>query len=315
VTRSRDIAVLAATGCEGFAAVALLHGVDVPAFALHAAACGSAAALLHRRLLQGPPGWSFVLIFASTLFVPMLGALGLIAVALGTPAPESLSEAGFVRTRIPRPPGPDLDEASRPPDADAPAGGRQRRVEAVTALRGRTDPESISQLRRGLEDCDEDVRLLAHALIESKSRAASRSIDETTRALEEAPEARRGPIHRRLALQCWDLAWLGLVQGECLDHALGTARHHAVAALEHDPGSPSLHFLLGRIDLRLNAPERAEAALIRSRELGFPGNVVRPYLAEAAFLRRRFDLVRTYLAEPGPAGPSGIAARLRRYWT
>jgi hypothetical protein len=315
VKRSRDIAVLAATGCEGLAAIGLMRGADLPAFAIHLAACGCAAALLHRRLLQGPPGWSFILLFASTLFVPMLGALGVIAVALSTPAQDAAAESGFVRTRIPRPPGPGLEVAPQPCEADGLAGGRQARVEAVTAVRGRTDPDAIRQLRRALEDGDEDVRLLAHALLESKNRAACRSIDEASRALEEAPEARRGPIHRRLALQCWDLAWLGLVQGECLDHALGTARRHAVAALEHEPRSPSLHFLLGRIDLRLNAPEQAEAALIRSHELGLPGNVVRPYLAEAAFLRGRFDLVRTYLSERGPAGPSGIGARLRGYWT
>jgi hypothetical protein len=309
------MAVLLATGCDGVAAVVLLRGGDVSALALHMAACGCAAALLHRRLLQGRHAWSFALIFASTLFLPCLGALGLLAVALTRPRRCAASEANCIPTRIPRPPGPSLEQAPGSVAADAPQEGREGRVAAVTALRTRHDPDAVGLLRRALEDRDEDVRLLAHALLESKSRAACRSIDETSRHLEETSEARRGPLHRRLALQHWDLAWLGLVQGECLDHALAAARRHAMAAIELDPRSPSLHFLLGRIELRLNAPERAEAALTRSRELGLPAHVARPYLAEAAFLGRRFDLVRKHLAEPGPFGTSGVAALLRRYWT
>jgi hypothetical protein len=313
VNRSRDIAVLVATCCEGVAAIVLLRGGDLRALAVHALACTGAAALLHRRLLQGPGVWSFALIFTSTLFVPLLGALGLIAVALTGADDGGSPEANWVPTRIPRPPGPSFERTPRA--AQEMAGGRQARVEAVTALRGRTDPEAVVLLRHALEDGDEDVRLLAHALLDSKSRAACRSIDETTRALEGAPEARRGPIHRRLAQQYWDLAWLGLVHGECLDHAIGTSRQHALAALELNPDSPSLHFLLGRIELRLNAPKEAEAAFLHARQLGLPGNVVRPYLAEAAFLRRRFDLVRSVFAEAATAEQSGIAARLRRYWS
>ena len=76
-----------------------------------------------------------------------------------------------------------------------------------------------------------------------------------------------------------------------------------------------MHFLLGRIELRLNAPDPAEQALIRSRELGMPAGVVRPYLAEAAFLRRQFDLVRARFREGGAFGSGGAAARMRRYWT
>jgi hypothetical protein len=125
---------------------------------------------------------------------------------------------------------------------------------------------------------------------------------------------RRGAIHRQLAVRHWDVAWLGLVQGECLEHALHAAREHACAALDRDPRSPSLHFLLGRIELRSRGAERAEASLVRARELGMPAAVVRPYLAEAAFQRRRFDQVRACFAEGGPGGPAG-AEPMRRYWT
>jgi hypothetical protein len=194
------------------------------------------------------------------------------------------------------------------------AGGRQVRLQALTAIRRRTDPGSVALLRRALEDPEEDVRLLAHSLLESKSRAAYRGIDEATRALEGATPERRGPLHRRLAAQHWELAWLGLAEGECLGHALESARRHILAALEKDANSASLHFLLGRIDLRLGAAEKAEGALLRAGELGLPEGIVRPYLAESAFLQRRFDVVRRHLEQAAPPGASETVDRVRRYW-
>lgn len=309
----RDLALFAVAGCEATSAVALLRGYGLGAFFIHVAACGCAAALLHRRALAGPAPWSFALIFASTLFVPFLGLLGAIAVALVTPSAAAGREPACVRTRIPRP-SPAVAPRC-PSQVSRLSNPRRARIEALTALRNRSDPEAVVLLRRALADSDEDVRLLAHALLESKNRTACRGIDDASRELEGAPEEQRGAIHRRLASRYWELAWLGLVHGECLDHALATARGHALAALERNPQSASIHFLLGRIELRLGAGERAELALIRARELGLPRGVVAPYLAEAAFLRRRFDRVRSYLAEPGAAQPSGAAARVRRYWT
>ena len=279
------------------------------AIALHVLACAGAAALLHRRILSGPSGWSFALLFAGALFVPVLGVLGIAAVALATPRGEAGAEREIVATRIPRPPG----SAATPSEGRSARGGLQARLDALASLRPRTDPGAIALLRRGLRDDEEDARLLAHALLESKGRAAYRAIEETEHALATRPE-RRAALHQKLAAQHWELAWLGLVQGECLDHALATAQKHALAALDEEPASAAVHFLLGRIHLRMGAPEQAEAALLRARELGAPANAVGAYLAEAAFLQRRFDLVRSRFAEARGSPGSETVARMRRYW-
>jgi len=309
----RDIAVLAALVCEAVASIALMRGFGIPALLVHVAASGATAALLHRRAFEGPTRVGFALIFATAFLVPFLGALGLVVVAALTPRGATVPERDCVRTRIPRPPEM-VDSPSLPAGRGQP-GVRQARIEALTALRGRSDPAAIAALRHAMEDRDEDVRLLAHALLEAKNRAAWREIDAANGALDRAPQPQRGHIHRRLASQYWEVAWLGLAQGECLDHALGTARRHAMMALQEDPRSASLHLLLGRIGLRLGAPERAEASLLQARDLGLPAGVAAPYLAEAAFLRRRFDLVRSHLTMPAQATPGGASARVRRYWT
>jgi hypothetical protein len=295
-------AVLATVICEGVAAVAWMRGGGAPVLVLHVAACAWIATLLHRRVFDGSATVAFALIFSTTFFVPFLGELGLLAVATLARSWDTAPEPECVRTRIPRPP-----QSLEPP------GERQTRIEALTALGGRSDPAAIAALRRAMQDRDEDVRLLAHALLESKSRVAWRDIAAANELLLRAP-GRAVALRRRLACLYWEVAWLGLAQGECLDHALVMARQHALAGLEHDPRSAPLHLLLGRIELRLGAPERAELALLKSNELGFLASATAPYLAEAAFLRRRFDRVRSHLAGPRVAS-GGAAAQVRRFWT
>ena len=307
------LAALAAAGLEGMAALAALRGAWTLALALHAASCGCLAASIHRRLLDGPAGRSFALVFAATLLLPVLGALGLAAVALTTPPAPSSSGPDLVRTRVPGPP--QVGAGAAPPRAGSAASrtrGREARLAAVAEARGHGDPTTIARLRRALGDPDEEVRLLAHAVLESKSRTAYRRIHHAARALEAAPPFRRSALQRELALEHWELAWLGLVEGESLDQALGAARRHARAALDGQPRSASLHLLLGRIALRRGDPGEAESELLRAAELGLPVALLAPYLAEAAFLARRLDLVRRRLA--GAAAAFETVERVRRYW-
>jgi hypothetical protein len=307
----RDTAAPAAAGLEALAGLAAIRGAGPVALALHAASCGCIAVWLHDRVVEGTAAWSLVLGVA--LFVPVLGALGLAAIAL-VPCPAVSPPApDLVRTRIP---GAAEAFAATPQETSRrrDRSGSEARLAAVAAARARTDPSTVALLLRALEDPEEDVRLLAHALLEAKSRTAYRSIHDATRRLEAAPRSTRGAAHQRLAFEHWELAWLGLAQRECLEHVLAMARRHALAALEEEPARAPLHFLLGRIELRRGDPQAAEAALLRAANHGVPAALVQPYLAEVAFLRRRFDLVRRRLAHGEPALGNVVVERLRRYW-
>jgi tetratricopeptide (TPR) repeat protein len=310
MTARGAITAFVATSFEAAAIASALHGSGLLALTCHAAACCCFVQSLHRRVLDGPRPWAFALLFAGAFFVPVLGAAGIVVVALTTPAPSSAPEPEWVHTPIPVPSVVSPEE----PAADAAPPARQARLEALAELRRRSDPAAIGLLRRALEDPEEDVRLVGYALLESKSRAAYRAIHESTRALEETP-ARSHAVHRALAFQHWELAWLGLAQGECLSHALGMARHHSLAALDTGMGSASLYFLLGRIHLRASEPEQAESAFKRAAELGAAPAALGPWLAEAAYAQRRFDLVRDHLSQADLLAGSEAVERLRRYWT
>jgi hypothetical protein len=300
----REPALAVGVGLEAIAVVAALDGMAALAVAVHLASCGGIALGLCRRLPRG----AATLAFVTAVFLPILGSLGWIAVASLSPAVNESPGVELVHTPIPGPEAARV-QASRPATLDRlPASAR------VAAARGRDDPGAIALLRRALTDPDEDIRLVAHAVLESKLRAAYRSLHDGARALAAAPAALRATLHRRLAAEHWELAWTGLADGECLVDTLQCARRHAQAAVAEQPRCASLALLVARIELRCANVAEAEAALARAVELGLPPAVASSYLAEAAFLERRFERVRQRLAAAPPRGSASLE-RIRRFWS
>jgi len=308
--RMRYGLLAAALGLEAVALVLALDGsLDGSrgdALAAHVASAGAIALGLDRRALRMPGA----LVFAMAVFLPILGLVGWLVVAsIGRGAIERPCPA-HVRTPIPGPEAARAHAAQPPtPLRCAPASAR------VIAARGRDDPGATALLRRALADRDEDVRLVAHAVLESKQRIAYRRVQDG--AGEPAADLRLAAAH-------WELVRSDLADGECLTHALASARRHARAATAQHRERAQLALLVGRIALRAGELARtqrarsaglladAEAALSRAVELGLPPAVAAPYLAEAAFLRRRFDRVAQRLAA---AGAHPALARVRRYWS
>lgn len=303
----RESALAIGVALEAIAAIAAIAGASGLAVAAHLGACaGIGFGLGGRRPASAAIGR---LAFATALFLPVMGALGWIVAALVTPAATARPGPALVRTAIPGPDAARVQAArSLPPPGAWPASAR------VAAARGRDDPGAIALLRRALADADEDVRLIAHAVLESKHRIAYRSLHDRAGELQLAPVERRAAIHRRLAAEHWELARIGLAEGECLAHTLDSARRHARAALAEDPGRASLSLLVARIELRSGNPGAAEAALERAMALGLAPEIAQPYLAEAAFVDRRFDRVRQRLAAAPGAGDAALD-RIRRFWS
>lgn len=313
MTIRRAWPLLAATLLEGLAAIALARGADLVAVALHAASSGLAAAWLRSALLEPTGGWSFCLPFACAFLVPLLGALGLAAVSAALRRPRQAFGANEEFTRTPVPLAPERGSACGPPAWRQAWSARDERLAELAAVGKRDDPASVSALWRAVKDRDEEVRLLAFSLLEAKTANAYRRIGALASEIEGAGDA-SGGVHAQLAFEHWELVRLGLVRGEVLGHELWLAEEHVRAAIAQEPRSASLHFLLGRIQLRRERPREALASLLRAGELGLPAEVRAPYMAEIAFRERRFDLVRIYLARAGGGAGGDPGALVRRYW-
>jgi hypothetical protein len=160
---------------------------------------------------------------------------------------------------------------------------------AVLATRRLRDPADATRLLRlALRDHSEDVRLLAHALLEDRERRAYDAIDHLTRELAAAPVDRRAPIACLLAEASLELCSAGLVSGELESFTLRRARALMEEARTAAPirASASAALLFGRVLLRQGDAGDAQAALEESRRLGAPPSLTGPLFAELAFRTR-----------------------------
>lgn len=165
----------------------------------------------------------------------------------------------------------------------------ESRVRAVLATRKLKAQDAVPILRVALKDPLDEVRLLAYALLDRQEKAIHRRLKHQLAHLATAPPKRCTFLHERIAEEYWELAYLGLAEGAVLQHVLQTAHEHAKQALTAQPSNAPLSYLLGRILLRQERYREAGAAFERARALGYPQSSLLPYLAELAFVERRFD--------------------------
>jgi hypothetical protein len=160
---------------------------------------------------------------------------------------------------------------------------------AVLATRRLRDPADATRLLRlALRDHSEDVRLLAHALLEDRERRAYDAIEQLTGELAAAPADRRAPIACLLAEASLDLCSAGLVSGELESFTLRRARTLMEEARATTPirASAGAALLFGRVLLRQGQARDAQAAFEESRRLGAPDSLTGPLFAEIAFRTR-----------------------------
>jgi hypothetical protein len=164
------------------------------------------------------------LLFAGTsLALPVVGPAALALLMRGLARREGQTPAGIVS--VPLAGLPDRVSALREPQLPAGPGSLEarlrfdpapaHRIAAVLATRRLQLPaDAVRLLKLALRDRQEDVRLLAHALLADRDRRAFREIDELEAELAGAHSERRGRLASVLAEALSDVCDAGLVSGE-----------------------------------------------------------------------------------------------------
>jgi tetratricopeptide (TPR) repeat protein len=275
---------------------------------------GAAAALMGlaiqsmlpiRYRSSGPKAW--LLFFAISFFVPYLGPLGLAFVvvpALHRPRPvQKRDKTLWQELGIPALPSaaPDPRQFASPlgeagissllQNASDPS----KRLGAVLATIRLPDKEAVPLLQLALRDSEDDIRLLAYALLDRKEHAIAARLRERQTQLHIAPTDQHLGLHAGIAYDCWELAYLGLAQRDIADYLLNIALEHIQAALELNPNEPGLYLLRGRISLRRRNLEAAADAFAMAKSLGVDSRIIAPYLAEMFFLQKEFGGAREEL--------------------
>ena len=262
-----------------------------------------------------------MLIGAFTLFVPVLGLLGLGAtLALRSRGAPRKAASDVVETDAPPLPASPLhtDETARfgPGSLEGILRhGREpnTRLRVVLACRKLPGRLAVPLLRLALRDPVDDVRLLAYAVLESKEREIQSQIQglyarasarqtgtfATLMAGSAAAPAEARPqidvaklqlplaAHAKLAELYWELVYQGLAEGEMMAFSLERVLSHTAEVLRKDSGSPRMALVAGRALLMRGRSQEARAMLEDAQRRGLPIDVVGPYLAEVEYLERR----------------------------
>ncbi|HCV77466.1 HEAT repeat domain-containing protein [Pseudomonas oryzihabitans] len=282
---------------------------------------GGAWLLLPRRY-QRPLPWSPLFLFALAFFIPLLGAVGVIAAVF--PAlylPRKQREIAWEARSVPNLPFRPLERREEMLFSD---GGLQdvlrhapstdKRLTALFATRRMPGRDAIPILKLALRDPADDVRLLAYSMLDQQESQINQRIETQLGELASTPAERQPALHGTLARGYWELAYLGLAQGSVLRHVLGQAREHIELALAGEENE-ELRILAGRIALEQGEPERALEFFQAAEAAGVPLAQLAPFRAEIAFLRRDYAVIPALLDSlPADLKKRPPFAALVKYW-
>lgn len=305
------IVILGGLLLESLAGILLLTAPEYsawPALPLHLA-----AAILLTVGIYGllPPDyrepqegvWFFLL--SVTLFIPVLGAIGLVGAVL--PAlyrPRKVEPGEWERRRIPELPFRPVPVAADTVflragliSAMLDVGDRVQRQKAVLGCRHLNRRQAVPILRAALTDPADEVRLLAYSVLSNKEKDLQEQIRKRLSAVENAPG--NDNLREELAELYWEYAYLDLARASLRVHVLEEALYHLDAALATSCDGARL-LMRGRICTALGRYDEAEQALDQAESTGMGVDKVAPHRAEFWFRRGDYGRVSGELRRLGP---------------
>ena len=308
----------------------LMHISSIYAFAgvltlhiLASAIVASGTYVLQPKRFQEPRTMVWLLLFTFAFIAPVIGAVGMLLIIRTTLRLESSSIRHAVPTSVNLP---EYDVQSKDVNRSGQGAIRSRlgknvpgdvRMQSLMTLQAVPNRVANPILEDLLGDSTDDVRLVAFGMLDAEEKKLNAHIQRERNHLEKDinPEQRYACL-RHLAELHWELIYASLAQGELRRHILGQARSYVDAALQLDvPTDSGLTFLHGRILLAQGDIENAQKALEEAIALGQPLTSALPYLAEMAFKRRDFALVKQFMEQLAELNVASRTRAIADFWT
>ncbi|MEO5659258.1 MAG: hypothetical protein ABIQ90_05595 [Polaromonas sp.] len=293
----------------------------------HAAACLLFSLALVRLLpapLRSPAFQANLFVFMSVVFIPVLGMVGFLVCIVPALRLQGLTarSSGWQHSHIPGLPRQPAEPGgsssfSRGRDLAGPlqhATDPVKRIKALIATLSLEAQDAVPLLRLALKDPDDEVRLLAYALLNRKEK-----VIEALMRKHQALPADNGSEqvflqHKALANDYWELAHMGELHGEARISLCGRAHEHVQVALQLRPQDGCLQFLSGQILLIRMELDAASDAFDKAQKSGIDARQIALMHAEISFHRQHYAEVRHHLTQVGSGGYSLQLNMLSAYW-
>jgi hypothetical protein len=295
-------------------------------FIVHALASYLASVALWRELpgnFQSPRKQTIMFFTTFSCFIPVLGIIGIALSSLfcvhfykenkefdihSITTPPYMSEARVYLSQFG-----EGGARARLVNAGSPKRQKMTALLAMEAVSGRSSNEV---LRIAMQDNDDEVRLLAFGMLDSRENVLNSRIHELMRSLDDPKKevAEIAEIHRNLAMLFWELVYQELARDSLMEYATEKALHHALKTAEILPDDSGNQVLIGRILMHRKEYNAARHAFWRAKDLGIPVSRVIPYLAEIAYLECDYGTVRDLLASDTSFFSIPVLAQVAAFW-
>jgi hypothetical protein len=173
----------------------------------------------------------------------------------------------------------------------------EERQKAVLDTLKLQDKDAVPLLKKALKDSDDDVRLLAYALLKRKENIIVSRLHDRLQEINNSQEVPALSLHKAIAYDCWEMIYLELVQGEVKKYHYELAIKHIKVLLQHHKNDPGINLLYAKILLKQRDFNQARIYLINARNSGIDKNKILPYFAELAFYEKRLDNMSTFIKD------------------
>lgn len=296
------IVIAAGLFLELLAGILLLTALEYsawPALPLHLAAAILLTAGIYGLLppdYREPQEGVWIFLLSVTLFLPVVGAVGLFSAVLAALyRPHKPASGEWERRRIPELPFRPVPVASDTVflragliSAMLNVGDRAQRQEAVLGCRHLNRRQAVPILRAALTDPADEVRLLAYSMLSNKEKDLQEQIGRRLSEVNSAPGDDN--LREELAELYWEYAYLDLARASLRIHVLEEALYHLDAALAISCDGARL-LMRGRICSALGHYDEAEQAFDQAESTGMGVDKVAPHRAEFWFRYGDYDQV------------------------
>lgn len=330
--RLSTFACIMATAADA-AAVGLAVATDPSAIVLTAlVVVHLAASLLFSRILvkllplhyRQPPSEAKAFVFGAIVFVPVLAMIGFLATLVPALCRQraALPPVLWLHPRAARLP----TQAAEPNSknsffwAGSLAGTLQnapdpnKRIAALIATLSIKEQDAVPLWRWALKDPEDEVRLLAYALLNRKEKAIEERIRKTQAEMGNASADDVFTLHKALAHDFWELSQLAKSRSSTQLSLCARAREQVESALMLKAGNGGLRLLLGRILLAERQLDAASEALRSAQDMGVDARQIEPLLAEIAFIEGRYPDVGGHVRRAGPGRSATRIGTATGYW-
>lgn len=271
-----------------------------------------------------PGGQAMAFVFGAIVFLPVLGMVGFLAslapalcrqraaplpalwlhpraARLPTQAAESRGKSSFVWA------GSLAGTLENAPDPN-------KRIAALIATLSIKEQDAIPLWRWALKDPEDEVRLLAYALLNRKEKAIEARIRKTQAELCDADANDCFALHKALAHDFWALSQLAKSRSSTQLSLCARAREQVESAVVYQSGNGGLRLLLARILLAERHLDAASEALRCAEKMGVDARQIEPLLAEIAFIEGRYFDVGSHVQRVSLGRSASRVGMAAAYW-